>query len=441
MPTPKQDKTKPLSFGEQLKQYSEQRAQDIENNANADVQAIQDLAEKQNAIDASIIKQQQGINDTYKDSVETANNSYFDTLKKAYEARMEEYETDTKNDDEQYRKDANRAQWIGLTEVVANIANAIGVANGASNQTIKTVSKDWMQKADQEHKERKKRLEQARENLSAREDAMNKVKLEGILQAAGIDRENAQAILGLERQAAKNYTSAEGKAAEARSKGRNDAATVRYQGQVQAATADKQDADQEREEAQRQSQWAAKLRMNGYNADGSINEEYMADAQRAAAMTSGSSSSSSSSGSGSSKGFNLTFSEGNGLPTITYRIQSDSLENTIAANIDKLSGDDKTAAKQIRILAQAKSGEALSQALLPYVKGNKAMRELIKMSAESYSEGEAPEPEEAPAEQAAELTEREQRQAARQQRREEKKAKKAAEEAGIEGTGLGSTYN
>ena len=335
MPTPKQDKTKPLSFGEQLKQYSEQRAQDIENNANADAQAIQDLTEKQKEIDASFIKQQQGINDTYKKSVETANNSYFDTLKKAYEARMEEYETDTKNDDEQYRKDANRAQWIGLTEVVANIANAIGVANGASNQTIKTVSKDWMQKADQEHKERKKRLEQARENLSAREDAMNKVKLEGILQAAGIDRENAQAILGLERQAAKDYTSAEGKAAEARSKGRNDAAAVRYQGQVQAATADKQDADQKREEAQRQAQWAAKLRMSGYNADGSINEEYMADAQRAAAMTSDSSSSSSSSGSGMPKdAFPLT------VGSKTYWMDKNSIIATMNANTDYISKED-----------------------------------------------------------------------------------------------------
>lgn len=445
MPTPKQDKNKQLSFGELIQQAADQRAQNIETGAEADAQAILDLAEKQKANDASAIEQQERIGQTHKDAVETANNSYFDTLKKAYEARMAEYETDTKNDDEQYRKDTNRAQWIGLTEVVANIANAIGVANGASNQNIKTVSKDWMQKADQEHKERKKRLEQARENLSAREDAMNKVKLEGLLQAAGIDRENAQAILGLETAAAKNHTAAEGKAAERRSRGRDDAATVRYEGEIKGATADKQEAEQRRAESRQKAQWAAKLRMEGYNEDGSINEEYMADAKRAAELRSSSSSSDSSSGSGSSKGFYLTFSEGNGLPTITYRIQSDSLENTIAANIDKLSGEDKTAAKQIRLLAMTKSGEALSQALLPYVKGNKAMRELIKMSAESYSEGEAPEPEETPAEQAEELTEREKRRAARQQRREmkraEKKAEKEAEEAGLEGTGLGGTYN
>lgn len=439
MPTPKQDKNKQLSFGELIQQAADQRAQNIETGAEADAQAILDLAEKQKANDASAIEQQEKIGQTHKDAVETANNSYFDTLKKAYEARMAEYETDTKNDDEQYRKDTNRAQWIGLTEVVANIANAIGVANGASNQTIKTVSKDWMQKADQEHKERKQRLEQARENLSAREDAMNKVKLEGLLQAAGIDRENAQAILGLETAAAKNHTAAEGKAAERRSRGRDDAATVRYEGEIKGATADKQEAEQRRAESRQKAQWAAKLRMEGYNEDGSINEEYMADAKRAAELRSSSNSSDSSSG--SSKGFNLTFSEGNGLPTITYRIQSDSLENTIAANIDKLSGEDKTAAKQIRLLAMTKSGEALSQALLPYVKGNKAMRELIKMSAESYTEGEAPEPEETPAEQAEELTEREKRRAARQQRREMKRAEKEAEEAGLEGTGLGGTYN
>ncbi len=376
MPTPKQDKNKQLSFGELIQQAADQRAQNIETGAEADAQAILDLAEKQKANDASAIEQQEKIGQTHKDAVETANNSYFDTLKKAYEARMAEYEMDTKNDDEQYRKDTNRAQWIGLTEVVANIANAIGVANGASNQTIKTVSKDWMQKADQEHKERKQRLEQARENLSAREDAMNKVKLEGLLQAAGIDRENAQAILGLETAAAKNYTAAEGKAAERRSRGRDDAATVRYEGEIKGATADKQEAEQRRAESRQKAQWAAKLRMEGYNEDGSINEEYMADAKRAAELRS----SSSSSGGGIPKdAFPLT--SGNK----TYWMDKDSIIATLNANSDLIPAE---VMESITMLQADKTltPEQRAYQLLPYMKKYPKLEEAMARSAYYVSE-------------------------------------------------------
>ncbi len=435
MSTPEQDRKKELSFGEQLRRQAEQQAQAVETGAQADAEAIQKLADEQKANDAATIARQQGINKDYKDAAESANNDYYKILEAAYRQREEAYNADKAADAEQYRKEADRAQWMGLTELVASIANAIGVANGASNQTIKIYSRDWMQQADRKHRERRQRLEQARETLAARGDAMNRAKLEGILKAAGIDRENAQAILGLEASAAKNYASAGAKAAEALSKGRENAERIRYDGEVKAIAADRQEAKQRRAEGQRQAQWNAKMRMSGYNPDGTVNEEYMNEVQRIARL------SSSSSVSGSGKGFNLTFSEGNGLPAITYRIQSDSLENTIAANIDKLTGEDKALAKEIRILAQTKSGEALSQALLPYAKNSKAMRDLIKMSAESYWEGETPQPAPAPAEQAQELTKKERRKKARQQRREELKRERQTEEGGLEGTGLGSTYN
>ena len=304
----------------------------------------------------------------------------------AYKERQQELLEAQAEDARRKKTDYNTARWTGLTEVAASILNAIGVGNGASNQVIHPYSQDWMKKADADAKERRSRIDRIRENLAAQKERLAQGRLQGTLALAGADRDKLNQIL----QMRGNLSSAQYKAAmDILGMGyQNDMARANAgaQGALQGISLGMQEenrrtaqAHQAAALAQRDRQFNAQMAAKGFNPDGSVNPEYMSRI-----ATAGGSSSSSSSGSGSSSDIVVTFGASGDIPQESIKIKSGSLLTTIQANLDLISAEDN---KRVRAIINdaSKGADEKAKALLPYVKDNKALRDIIKASASRAS--------------------------------------------------------
>ena len=277
-------------------------------------------------------------------NLETANADYVGDINKAYDSIYgkegllqgiydEQQEAALKRQEDyikQTERDRRAAQWVGITEVAAGIANAIGVAHGASNQQISPVSKDWMQKAEANEKTRKQHLDQLAENLRARREQMAQGKLQGLLAALQADHTGKTNVFNLKLN--EGNTSAANK---------DKQAEVGYKGAVSAVNTTasaKQGAVEmgQRESAQKENAAIAWGRINASNTK-------------------------SGSGSGSSKDIKVVVGDKR------YHIDENSLVATISANTDLISAEDMEAISGV-LGDETKSADERAMKLLPYMK-------------------------------------------------------------------------
>lgn len=118
--------------------------------------------------------------------------SYIDELEGVRES-LEQRAADEKAEaDAQQKRDYNSAKWSGLTELASSLANLVGVANGASHQTIRTTySQDWMRQADANRKEYKARLDRIKDMMESSRKETAQARLNGalsLLKQQGQDR-------------------------------------------------------------------------------------------------------------------------------------------------------------------------------------------------------------------------------------------------------------
>lgn len=103
------------------------------------------------------------------------------------------------------------ARWTAAGELAVAMANLFGVANGASNQTSKSYSQDWMAAADAERDKRKARLDNIRERQAQLESQLAALKSGNASNMAELQYKNAEQVAAIEaegRSAAEKYNQA-----------------------------------------------------------------------------------------------------------------------------------------------------------------------------------------------------------------------------------------
>lgn len=160
---------------------------------------------------AEKIAQEQGTADLAEnqpDLVQTAMMDAQDQERKSFadllQSMRDDYNKAQAESDEQVKEDLNAAKWTGLTELAASLANLIGVGQGnAVSQQYKSHAQDWMQKADQDMRERRSRLDNLRQRQRDTELKMSQLKASRSLELAKFEMQREQARLQNQYQMAR----------------------------------------------------------------------------------------------------------------------------------------------------------------------------------------------------------------------------------------------
>ena len=277
-----------------------------------------------------------------------------------------------------YNASQRAAQATGLTHLASSIANLIGVGGfNASNQVYQNPSMDWMRKADQDKLINRQRIDNMRERQRAIQQHLLDIKAQGEGALIGLDRD----VAGIRNQYAMNIAGArrdtELAAARFEAEAAVNAAQAGAQGAQAVASAQNQEASlglqQQRIDAEKD-RYAAQMRLQGYNPDGSINPAYMQEAQVVARATGG--------GGGKKDDDLISFrvKEHEGMPQLDWEGSSAWLENTLLTNIDII-GDitDKQRTEIKRILnSDSIKADEKGRQLARYIGTSKQLRDLIR---------------------------------------------------------------
>ena len=105
----------------------------------------------------------------------------------------DDYEREKAEGDKRINDAKRAARWTGATELASTIANLIGVGAGnAVSQQYKSVSQDWMRKADADAKEHRNRLSDLRQRQRETEMKIRQLKSQGGLALAQYDQAKRQ---------------------------------------------------------------------------------------------------------------------------------------------------------------------------------------------------------------------------------------------------------
>ena len=277
-----------------------------------------------------------------------------------------------------YNASQRAAQATGLTHLASSIANLIGVGGfNASNQVYQNPSMDWMKKADQDKFINRQRIDNLRERQRAIQQHLLDIKAQGEGALIGYDREaaNIKNQFGMNMAGARR--DADLAAARYEAEGAINAAQAGAQGASAVASARNQEASlglqQDRLNAEKD-RYAAQMRAQGYNPDGSINPAYMQEAQVVARATGG--------GGGKKDDDLISFrvNEYQDMPQLDWQGSAAWLENTLLSSIDTI--DDitdrqKTEIKRILNSDSIKADEKGRQ-LARYIGTSKQLRDLIR---------------------------------------------------------------
>lgn len=182
-----------------------------------------------------------------------------------------------------YNASQRAAQATGMTHLASSIANLIGVGGfNASNQVYQNPSMDWMKKADQDKFINRQRIDNMRERQRAIQQHLLDIKAQGEGALIGYDREAANIRNQFAMNMAGARRDADLAAARYEAEGAVNAAQAGAQGAQAVASARNQEASlglqQDRLNAEKD-RYAAQMRAQGYNPDGSPNPAYMQEAQ------------------------------------------------------------------------------------------------------------------------------------------------------------------
>lgn len=211
-------------------------------------------------------------------------NKTFDQMVLDYNDRINE-----ERKQQRLQEQANMASSMatGTTELAANLINMFSVGQlHASNQQYKNFSQDWMKKADQDMREHRKRRGDMYDALQRLKLQQDQVRTAGRIEDMRIRQQQAQNAYNIALQQ-RQYEDA-----------RRDR---EWQQQYQERQADRQDRQAERQARQTDASiaqgWARiqhekdrfniGLKMQGYNPDGTPNEEYQKQLAEVKAIASG----------------------------------------------------------------------------------------------------------------------------------------------------------
>lgn len=265
-----------------------------------------------------------------------------------YNDQQEALRQKTKDYAKQTQRDYRAAQWAGITEVAAGIANAIGVANGASHQVINPVSKDWMQKAEANEKTRRTHLDQLNENLRAKKEQIAQGKLQGMLAAINAQRDASLKLADFDATENARKGNVATQVAGVKYKAETGAAQTEAEGKLKGVTVAQSDKQHEDN---------VKLTKERINATKS--------------------------GSGSGSGFGSTDMRSAFPFTIgdrTYYASKNSIIATMNANADLLSEEDAATLKDI-VGDEKLTPEQRANKLLPYMRKYPELEDAMARSA------------------------------------------------------------
>ena len=265
------------------------------------------------------------------------------------------------------------AAWTGATELAAAIANMVGVGSfNASNQKYHSFSQDWMKKADENRKARRKRMDDLRERQNAAGAQLSAIKASGAkdlaqLRARLVGEKAARdnSVLGVKLKAENEVAAAEATgrqaAAEAAAKGKQAEISLGLKEQARG------DVNRQHEDA-----LLAQGFRRGKGGKLEVDPDIIAAKAAARGGTTG--------GKGSS--IQVTFAASGENPEETMIINAQSLYNTILANKEDL-GLTKDEQKEILKLAGTGGAEDTAKILTAYATKNKKLRDLVRKSAVS----------------------------------------------------------
>jgi hypothetical protein len=280
----------------------------------------------------------------------------------------------------------------GATEVAAGIINMLGVGQlNASNQVYHSYSHDWMQKADQNNREHRRR----RENMRGTLDRLN-LQMQELKSAQGIDELKLQLQLRKEKEARDKQERAEAR------QERNDAfqrEQFEWQKQKYEQDAEARKAAQERQdkatEASIAQGWARindarkaqemNMRLYGYVPDKNAPGGYRYEPTEAAKGSGSSSSSRSSSGGGSSSLVAYPIIDANGKINVA-ELKTHEMETVLLNAREAIKGDlgedeSKDFEKEFR---RAGDDKARNAVLLKWMGKSKTCGDMIRAIDANY---------------------------------------------------------
>ncbi len=151
-------------------------AEELERQNAAAIGAYDAATKKRQDAAAAINAQQQVLGQQYLNTVNEANRLSEEAMRQQAEAVKTQL-TDAQNEQRTVtQKEAQKSIWGAATEFANALANLHYVGTNASNQQPQNYSHDWMKQADQNHRERKQRIDNIRERQRAAELQLAQIK-------------------------------------------------------------------------------------------------------------------------------------------------------------------------------------------------------------------------------------------------------------------------
>lgn len=165
----------------QLKKEQEKR--------NAAIAAQNEALQAQLNANAQALAQQQAQNEAAIEAEQQRQQQNFADLALQYK---KDYDNALAEDAALRQQEDKRAVWTGVTEGLASLANLVGVGSfNSANQTYHSYSKDWMDKADQERRIRRNRIDNIRERQRAMEQQLAQLRGNQNMQLINLRGQNA----------------------------------------------------------------------------------------------------------------------------------------------------------------------------------------------------------------------------------------------------------
>ena len=243
-----------------------------------------------------------------------------------------------------------RAGLVGAGEVAASLINLFSVGSlHASNQVYKDHMQDWMRKADMDRKYRTMRIDQLRERQRGIGDKYATLQAAQTEQAYENWRKNAAEDQKAEADVFNITNNIALKEAQARGEQVEKGGELLTKGATAADQSSQGWAhiNQAKENLKWQKdKYAAEMRAEGRNADGSVNPGYVADNAAAAAAANGGSGSSSGSGSKVGGDYYAVVIDGRDM---TLRMSKETYEQGIKSGTEEIKEDiAREAAKKLK---------------------------------------------------------------------------------------------
>lgn len=288
------------------------------------------------------------------------------------------------------RADNEKSVFAGVTEFANALTNLIGVNRGASNQTPKTYTADWMRQADAARLQRKERVERLRAQQRAQDETLNQFQFGAQQQAIKDQLAAAQTRLQGQLATAQANMTEENTRWERQFKEKSfeqSAYQFEESKKLQQESNNIRRNDAEEENTIKASQYGLvrdKSAPGGFRYDETLGRQ-IADAKYRATHGSGEVS-------GSGNNITLTLTAyttegGNKLPRETINIKPGSLLSLSANinNITDLSDDDK---KKVKMLVNDYSmgAEEKSKKLIEFAVRSEELRQVLRDSASRNQE-------------------------------------------------------